>query len=295
MTETPPPRRALATFLRRPTPGEAPPVAPDAPAPQDAGQPPLTGEAAGEPTQASPLPAAPAEPLDALAPPAGDTPPTAADGAPPLAHEAEADAAAPPAREAVPSPATPPEQPATDWRAAALPLATPHAPTFARRRAKVPAPRAPAWQWIALCTLAVLLVVQILLADRARLARDASWRPWLSTLCGALRCELPVWHEPSAFTMLDRDVRPAPDQPGVLRIQASFRNDARWHQAWPYLQLSLSDADGRVIGSRVFAPAEYLGHAPPAGETLAPGQSGRIDFRVREPAAGTSAFTFDFH
>ncbi|MDG2526141.1 DUF3426 domain-containing protein [Stenotrophomonas sp. HITSZ_GD] len=286
MTETPPPRRALATFLRRPTPGEAPPAVPDAPAPQDAGPPPLTGDAAGEPTQASPLPAAPAEPLDALAPPAGDTPPTAADGAPPLAHEVEAEEATTP---------TPPTEPAPDWRAATLPIAAPPAPTFAQPRAKVPTPRAPAWQWVALCVLAVLLVVQILLADRARLATDARWRPLLSTLCGALRCDLPVWHEPSAFTMLDRDVRPAADQPGVLRIQASFRNDARWDQAWPYLQLSLSDADGRVIGSRVFAPAEYLGHAPPAGETLAPGQSGRIDFRVREPAAGTSAFTFDFH
>jgi hypothetical protein len=239
-------------------------------------------------------PAQPAEPdvepgpSEAEAAPAADLP------APAVEAPAESDAASISDTD-VASPVAPTAEPVTDWRAAALPIAAPHAPTFARPRATVRAPRAPVWQWIALCVLALLLVMQILLADRARLATDARWRPLLATLCGALRCELPVWHEPSAFVMLDRDVRPASDQPGVLRIQASFRNDARWSQAWPYLQLSLSDADGRVIGSRVFAPEEYLGHAPPAGETLAPGQSGRIDFRVREPAAGTSAFTFDFH
>lgn len=157
--------------------------------------------------------------------------------------------------------------------------------------ARRPAPR---WQWPVLVALALLLVVQVLLADRQRLAADPTWRPLLSSLCGALRCSLPPWHQPSAFTMLDRDVRPATDASGVLQIQASFRNDARWAQAWPHLELSLSDADGRVIGSRVFAPGDYLGADAVVGDTLAPGQSARIAFRVREPAAGTAAFNFEF-
>lgn len=308
MTETPPPRRALASFLRRPPVATPPPAAPAA---EGEGS---TAEATGLPAVESSVeatvpsvvePVAAAEAAPAAEPgvtpsvapthsevPTTEAPPPTATATPDAVF---AEATAPPLADA---PAATPAatEPAADWRtAAALPIAAPHAPTFARPRARVRAPRAPVWQWIALCVLALLLALQILLADRARLATDARWRPLLSTLCGVLHCELPVWHEPDAFTMLDRDVRPAADQPGVLRVQASFRNDARWNQAWPYLQLSLSDADGRVIGSRVFAPEDYLGHAPPAGETLAPGQSGRIDFRVREPAAGTSAFTFDFH
>ncbi len=305
MTDTPPPRRALATFLRRPAAGaaqseSAPPVGTEGPAPENPERP--AAEPASEATPpdvaASPEAAAPfADPgMPAPAPEPG-VPEAKGAAAPDAASgEAHTETASPAIADAEPPLASSSASlPAADWRAAALPIAAPHAPTFARPRATVRAPRAPAWQWIALCVLALLLVLQILLADRARLATDARWRPLLSTMCGVLRCELPVWHEPAAFSMLDRDVRPAADQPGVLRIQASFRNDARWSQAWPYLQLSLSDADGRVIGSRVFSPEDYLGHAPPAGETLAPGQSGRVDFRVREPAAGTAAFTFDFH
>lgn len=152
----------------------------------------------------------------------------------------------------------------------------------------------PRWQWIAIGVLAIVLLLQILIADRAHLASDAGWRPLLTRMCSILRCDLPPWREPQAFTMLTRDVRPVSRHAGILQVQASFRNDARWAQAWPMLQLSLSDADGRVIGSRVFAPADYLGRTPATDEAIAPGQSTQIAFRVHEPSASTAAFTFEF-
>lgn len=154
--------------------------------------------------------------------------------------------------------------------------------------------RTPRWQWGMVAGLAALLLVQIAVADRARLAADAGTRPWIAGLCGVLRCSLPAWREPAAFSMLSRDVRPVPGQAGALQVQASIRNDARWAQAWPSLRLSLSDADGRVIGTNVFAPADYLDRATDPAATLEPGQSAQIAFRVREPAASTVAFTFEF-
>jgi len=165
------------------------------------------------------------------------------------------------------------------------------APSFlgVRPRAQ-PTPR---WHWLLVAALALLLLLQSVLADRARLAADAATRPWIGALCNVLRCELPAWREPTAFTMTSREIRPLPAQAGVLQIQASIRNDARWPQAWPDLRLSLSDADGRVIGTGVFAPAQYLGENPGAA-ALEPGQSARIAFRMQEPAASTVAFTFQF-
>ena len=147
------------------------------------------------------------------------------------------------------------------------------------------------WRWPLIALLALLLGLQILLADRARLAADPGWRPVVENLCGALGCTLPSWHEPTAFLMLDRQIRPA-DTPGALRVDATFRNDARWAQDWPALQLALSDADGRVLGSAAFTPEQYLGAAP--ATRLAPGQSAQASFLVREPAPGTVAFSFEF-
>jgi len=162
-------------------------------------------------------------------------------------------------------------------------------------RTRRPVLRAAPWQWIALVGLCLLLGLQILVADRQRLGADARWRPWVAGVCQALRCSLPPWREPSAFTMLSREVRPLPGRAGTLQVQATFRNDARWAQAWPLLQLSLADADGRTIGSRVLRPEDYLGRDRPDAATLAPGQSAQVAFQVREPAAGTAAFSFDFH
>ncbi|MEN5264789.1 DUF3426 domain-containing protein [Stenotrophomonas sp. TWI587] len=154
--------------------------------------------------------------------------------------------------------------------------------------------RTPRWQWGMVAGLAAVLLVQIAVADRARLAGDAGTRPWIAGLCSVLRCSVPAWREPAAFSMLSRDVRPVPGQAGALQVQASIRNDARWAQAWPSLRLSLSDADGRVIGTNVFAPADYLDRTTDPAATLEPGQSAQIAFRVREPAASTVAFTFEF-
>jgi len=105
-------------------------------------------------------------------------------------------------------------------------------------------------------------------------------------------CRLPAWQEPDAFTMVDRQVQPAPDQPGVLLVEASFRNDARWAQALPLIELTLSTADGQVSGQRIFAPAEYLGDAAPA--LLAPGQSAQARLLLAEPKPSAEAFNFRF-
>jgi hypothetical protein len=154
--------------------------------------------------------------------------------------------------------------------------------------------RTPRWQWAIVAALSLLLLLQIALADRARLAAEASTRPWIAGLCSVLRCDLPAWREPAAFSMISRDVRPVPQQAGALQVQASIRNDAQWAQDWPVLRLSLSDADGRVIGSGVFDASDYLGTGAETAGLLEPGQSAQISFRVREPAASTVAFNFEF-
>lgn len=143
----------------------------------------------------------------------------------------------------------------------------------------------------AIAALALLLALQLLLADRNRLAADAGWRPVVAAVCGVLRCSLPPWREPAAFVLIDRDVRAHPKKSGVLRVTATFRNDARWAQPWPRLQLILSDIDGNPVAARVFTVREYLGAAPQQS-LLASGQTASIAMDVVEPAARSVAFDF---
>lgn len=166
-------------------------------------------------------------------------------------------------------------------------------PSFAHNADGSARPARERWLIVAVIALAVLLVLQLLLADRARLAANAQWRPMLATLCTALRCELPPWREPAAFTLLQRDVRQHPTLPGVLRVSATFRNDARWPQPWPRLQLTLSDVNGRPAGQRRFEAQEYLGGMP--GQTeLASGESATVAMDILEPAPQIVAYDFRF-
>ena len=148
-------------------------------------------------------------------------------------------------------------------------------------------------EWLAAITLGLLLVVQLLALQRDALASSAATRPAMAAACELLRCTLPAWRQPAAFTMLSREVIAVPDRPGVLRVQASFRNDARWAQAWPVLVLTLADADGGVLGTRRFLPAEYLARSVDS-DALAAGQATQIAFEIAEPAPDVVGFDFRF-
>jgi hypothetical protein len=168
------------------------------------------------------------------------------------------------------------------------------APSFTRPRVRTSAMSRISWRTVvAVGGLSLLLLLQLLLAQRDTLAASPRWRPMIASVCATLGCRLPPWHEPGAFTMLSRDVRPHPGAPGTLLINASFRNDARWSQPWPHLLLTLSDLDGRMVGARSFAADEYLGAKPTESE-LAPGQTAAVTLSVVEPAPNIVAFTFDF-
>ena len=159
---------------------------------------------------------------------------------------------------------------------------TVHAPT--RRRG----------EWLAVAALALGLLAQLGWLQRERLAASAQLRPLLEAACGALGCTLPAWREPAAFTLLSRDVIAPPERPGVLRVQASFRNDAHWPQPWPAVRLTLSDLNGRTLGTRRFQPHDYLPAGNARSARIAPGQASQIAFDIAEPAAGVVGFDFRF-
>lgn len=167
------------------------------------------------------------------------------------------------------------------------------APSFARQRAATPRSGRRWPEAAAVAALTLLLGLQCLLADRARLAADARWRSVLEPLCAALGCDLPPWREPTAFVLLQRDVRQHPNLPGTLRVTASFRNDARWAQPWPQLELTLSDANGRPAGRRRFPAADYLGGSP-TQTMLASGDTASVTMDILEPAPQIVAYDFRF-
>lgn len=164
------------------------------------------------------------------------------------------------------------------------------APSFVAARGM--RPRAGKWIWLGIGILLVTLATMLLIAGRASLAADARTRPLAERSCAWLGCSLPAWQDMRAFHMLEHDMHADPALPGALRVQAGFRNEAPWPQAWPDLVLTLSDANGQPLAQRALTPAEYLDRQHPA--LMGAGQTASVQFTVREPARAAVAFHFAF-
>jgi predicted Zn finger-like uncharacterized protein len=181
---------------------------------------------------------------------------------------------------------------------ALLDLTSPDTPSFVVRHRPASAAerslRMRTLWWAGSALLCLTLGLQIVLAQRAEFADNPRLRPLLASLCGAFGCDLPLWHDAAALQLLTRDVRPHPSVPDAMLISASFRNSAPWPQAWPVLELALSDLNGKTLALRRFQPDEYLGAVDHAA-TLLPGQSASATLEVQDPGKQAVAFAFDFH
>jgi len=163
-------------------------------------------------------------------------------------------------------------------------------PAFAK-----PLPVGPrTWPWWTGSTVLLLaLLAQIGLAERDRLAAHPGWRPTIAAVAGWLGLELDAPRAFDQLRLLARDVRPHPSVPDALLVSASFRNDAPVPQAFPLIELALSDIDGNPLALRRFRAEEYMG-LPPQNLLLDPGQSVSATLELQDPGKEAIAFAFEF-
>ncbi|MFA5685584.1 MAG: DUF3426 domain-containing protein [Burkholderiaceae bacterium] len=105
--------------------------------------------------------------------------------------------------------------------------------------------------------LAVLLVLQLALGARDLLAARAPMiRPLLSTLGAPLGLQIELPRMPRKLTIESFELA-GTGSAGVYRLNALLRNRASHPVQWPAIELTLTDAFGGVVASRVLLPDEY--------------------------------------
>jgi len=129
----------------------------------------------------------------------------------------------------------------------------------ARRQELWRRPAVRALALVALMVLGVVLVLQVAMHDRDRLAAaDPGLRPLLAWLCGPLNCKVgpprqidSLAIDSSAFTKLRGD---------TYRLSVTLKNQASTEVAMPALELTLTDAQDQAVVRRVLTPAELGTH-----------------------------------
>ncbi len=165
-------------------------------------------------------------------------------------------------------------------------------PEFAR---SMTSGRGREWPWrVAAAALLPLLLAQVAWAERRELVRSPLARPWIARVCATLGCTLPLQRDSEGLVLLSRDVRPHPSVPNALIISATMRNDAEHAQAFPLVEITLTDLDEHRIAMRRFQPREYVGDARTINAGLASGASTALVFEVADPGKNAVAYEFKF-
>jgi predicted Zn finger-like uncharacterized protein len=110
----------------------------------------------------------------------------------------------------------------------------------------------------AVVLLLAVLGAQALFEYRDVLAAHAPFtRPVLAALCVPIGCSVGPLRDAGALSIDASDLRADPGHRGLLELSATIRNRAAYPIAWPYLELTLTDASDHVVARRAFEPGDY--------------------------------------
>jgi predicted Zn finger-like uncharacterized protein len=113
-------------------------------------------------------------------------------------------------------------------------------------------------------------------------------RPAFARLCAVAGCAVrPLRDAAMAHLSIEAsDLQADPAHRGLLILTATVRNRAGWPLAYPHFELTLTDAQDRIVVRRALAPAEYAGGTADLEGGIAP--NGEVAFKVFIDASATS-------
>ena len=112
---------------------------------------------------------------------------------------------------------------------------------------------------IAVPVLAIALVLQAVFHFRDALAAHMpASKPALQRLCAVAGCSIRPLRDVSALSIDASDLQADPAHKGLLILMATLRNRAAYPIGYPYLELTLTDANDQVVVRRALSPSEYV-------------------------------------
>lgn len=104
------------------------------------------------------------------------------------------------------------------------------------------------------------LAVQAAFLFRMEITRNwPELRPLYLRVCAQLGCDVPLPQVASAIRITSSDLESDPVNPSRLVLNARVLNQAAHPQAYPHLEITLTDARDRPVVRRVLAPDEWVG------------------------------------
>ena len=136
--------------------------------------------------------------------------------------------------------------------------------------------------------LVLTLVLQALYLGRNQLL---VWLPAtrapLTALCEQLHCRLGLPSNIEQLSLESSELQLVPPNQNIYSLNLLLRNRSATADNWPYLELTINDADDKPLTRRIFMPKEYL----PSVQQVSDGFAGeseqpvKLTFELTQPAA----------
>lgn len=113
-------------------------------------------------------------------------------------------------------------------------------------------------------------------------ARYPALHPALAAMCSALGCRVELPAQIDSLVIETGELQTL--GPDTYQLTTLLRNQGTLVQAWPHIELALTDANNKPLLRRVFKPSEYLPHgvSPAAGFAARTEQPVRLYFQLEQ-------------
>lgn len=136
----------------------------------------------------------------------------------------------------------------------------------------------PALLWIFLITLMVSAIAQCVYFLRHQMALYyPNFKPSLVQVCEKIGCSIDLPKKIELIVIDDSDIQEDAEHAGLMRLSTTLINQAGFQQAYPNLELTLTDAEDKPKLRRIFKPHEYL----PANTNIAKGLAAGEELKVK--------------
>ena len=105
----------------------------------------------------------------------------------------------------------------------------------------------------------MVLMLQVLYMWRADIvARASSVKPLVSKLCQVADCQIELPQHIELLRITGSELQPDANNHDIYNLSLTIENQASSAQAWPFIELTLTDVQNKAVARRVFSPEEYV-------------------------------------
>ena len=119
--------------------------------------------------------------------------------------------------------------------------------------------KSPVLLWILLALMFLTAIAQSVYFLRHQIAMYyPNIKPHLVRVCERIGCSIDLPKKIALILIDDSDIQEDAEHAGVMRLSTTLINQAGFYQAYPNLELTLTDVEDKPKLRRIFKPIEYL-------------------------------------